>query len=138
MSMTAEIQAEYSLNAGQTWWPVATFEIGTARRFALALQGAGLKERGLPEDVFESFQDRYAARLAAYPQEIFGATWFSSAELSKLMDARLWLSAEDLERVPPHAYDGYTETDTVAAWSAFAQVHETNGHPVRFVVWFEW
>ncbi len=129
MSITAEIHAEYSLNGGQTWWPVASFEVGSGRRLSLALRGAGLADRGLPPNTFESLQDRYAEQYAAFPQEIFGATWLSSTELVNLMDARLWLSAEDLERVPPHAHEDYAETDTVAAGQHLPRCTRQTGTP---------
>lgn len=47
MSRTADLHCEIR-EVGGYWWPVATFDIGSARRFRQALQGAGLADRGLP------------------------------------------------------------------------------------------
>lgn len=47
MSLTADLHCEIS-EVGGHWWPIATFEIGSARRFRQALHGADLADRGLP------------------------------------------------------------------------------------------
>ncbi|GGS29278.1 hypothetical protein [Deinococcus knuensis] len=135
MSLTADLHCEIREVGGQ-WWPVATFDIGSARRFRLALQGAGLADRGLPPDVSDVLRDRYNDQVTAYPREVCGATFITPHELPLLMDAALWLTAEERERIPSHAYEEYAETDFIRAWHAFAQAHEANERAARLVVWF--
>lgn len=135
MSLTADLHCEIREVGGQ-WWPVATFDIGSARRFRLALQGAGLADRGLPPDVSEVLRDRYDDQVTAYQGEVCGPTFITTQELPLLLDAALWLTAEERERIPAHAYEGYAETDFIRAWHAFAQAHEANERAARLVVWF--
>ncbi|MBB5234850.1 hypothetical protein [Deinococcus budaensis] len=142
MSLVAYIYCEYRYEGGDSWWPVATFEIGSARRFRDAVTKVELGSRGLPEDLSESVLDVYERlkeSFRLYPEEgPFDETWLGTDELSQLLPAANWLSDDELDRFPASAHDGYGESDTLQAWQAFAQAHEANGHPVRFVVWFTW
>ncbi|PIG98119.1 hypothetical protein [Deinococcus sp. UR1] len=135
MSLTADLHCEIR-EVGGYWWPIATFDIGSARRFRLALQGAGLADRGLPPDVSDVLRDRYDEQVTAHPREIGGATFITTQELPLLLNAALWLTAEERERIPPHAYEEYAEMDFIRAWHAFAQAHEANERAARLVVWF--
>jgi len=53
-----------------------------------------------------------------------------------LLNAALWLTAEEREHIPPHAYEEYAETDFIRAWHAFAQAHEAHERAARLVMWF--
>ena len=69
MSLTADLHCEIR-EVGGHWWPIATFQIGSARRFRQALHGAGLADRGLPPDVSDvlRLRDRYDEQVTAHPQ----------------------------------------------------------------------
>ncbi|GAA0509029.1 hypothetical protein [Deinococcus depolymerans] len=135
MSLTADLHCEIR-EVGGHWWPVATFDIGSARRFRQALHGAGLADRGLPPGVSDVLRDRYDDQVTAYPREVCGATFITTQELPLLLNAALWLTAGERERIPPHAYEEYAETDFIRAWHAFAQAHEATGQEARLVLWF--
>jgi len=106
MSLTADLHCEIR-EVGGHWWPIATFQIGSARRLRQALHGADLADRGLPPDVSNVLRDRYDEQVTAYPDEVCGATLITTQELSLLLNAALWLTAEERERIPPHAYGEY-------------------------------
>ncbi len=127
MSAVAFIYCEICPEQGNLWYKAADFEISSGTSFQRALEGASLSDRGLPPD-FES----------EYIENALGATWFIADELPKLLDARLWMRKQDLERVPPHAYEGYADLEAIQAWQAFAKAYENHGYRVRFVVWFLW
>ncbi|AWT34244.1 hypothetical protein GCM10008956_33570 [Deinococcus arenae] len=135
MSLTADLHCEIR-EVGGHWWPIATFEIGSARRFRQVLQGAGLADRGLPPDVSEVLRDRYDEQMTAYPREVCGATFITTQELPLLLDPALWLTAEERGRIPLHVYEEYAETDFIRAWHAFTQTHETSERVARVVAWF--
>ncbi|MCD0165294.1 hypothetical protein [Deinococcus sp. 12RED42] len=73
--------------------------------------------------------------MTAYPREVCEAAFITPQELL-LLNAALWLTAEERERIPPHAYEEYAEADFVRAWHAFAQAHEADERAARLVVWF--
>ncbi len=135
MSLIADLHCEIR-EVGGHWWPIATFQIASARRFRQALHGAGLADRGLPPDVSDVLRDRYDEQVAAYPRKVCGATFITTQELPLLLNAALWLTAEERERIPPHAYEEYAETDFIRAWHAFAHAHEANERAARLVMWF--
>lgn len=58
MSLTADLHCEIR-EVGGHWWPIATFQIGSARHFRQALHGAGVADRDLPPDVSDVLGDRY-------------------------------------------------------------------------------
>ncbi|MCD0157110.1 hypothetical protein [Deinococcus sp. 6GRE01] len=136
MSLTADLHCEIR-EVGGHWWPVATFDIESARSFRLSLQGAGLADRGLPPDVSDVLRDRYDEQVTANPREVCGATFITMQELALLLNAALWLTTEERERIPPHTYEEYAETDFIRAWHAFAQAHEAHERVVRLVMRFE-
>ena len=47
MSLTAHLHCEIR-EVGSHWWPVATFEIGSARHFRQAIQGQGSQTGACP------------------------------------------------------------------------------------------
>ena len=138
MGMMAWIYCEYRYENGPTWTKRAEFEIGSARRFHGALEKSGLGGHGLPNDTGSSIQNVYEELQPATAQAegIFSATWIAAEELPSLQNAQYWLNERELSFVPPHAYEGYAENDTLQAREAFAQAHLANGNPVRFVCWF--
>ena len=85
MSAVAYIHCEYHPEGGETWWPVATFEIGSARWLRQVLEATGLAFRGLPLDPSETVCINYEqtkAGLERFPREgPFEETWLSADEL---------------------------------------------------------
>jgi len=125
VSAVAYIHCKYRPEGGETWWPVATFEIGSARWLRQVLEATGLAFRDLPSDPSETVSIHYEqikAVLERFPDEgPFEETWLITDELQLLVDHN-----DDYER------------GTVQAWQAFAGSHTANRCAVRSVIWFTW